>query len=60
VIGSKHAGAVVSKLKTHFGGSIPRARAAVEQASEKARPKDWLMGIVNKREEREDAGSPFI
>jgi hypothetical protein len=60
VIGPKHAGAVVSKLKTHFGGSIPRARAAVEQASEKARPKDWLMGIVNKREEREDAGSPFI
>jgi uncharacterized protein YdaU (DUF1376 family) len=60
VIGPKHAGAVVSKLKTHFGGSIPRARAAVEQASEKARPKDWLMGIVNKRDEREDAGSPFI
>lgn len=60
VIGPKHAGAVVTKLKTHFGGSIPRARAAVEQASEKARPKDWLMGIVNKRDEREDVGSPFI
>lgn len=60
ILGQKHAGAIVTKLKTHYGGSIPRARAAVEQASEKARPRDWLMGIVNKRQEREDAGSPFI
>jgi hypothetical protein len=60
VLGQKQAGAIVSQLKRHYGGSIPKARAKIEEASEKARPRDWLMGIVNKREEREDAGSPFI
>ena len=43
----KSGGGLISGLKTHFEGNIPKARAALETASTKHDPREYLGRIIN-------------
>lgn len=53
ILGPKEAGAIITKLKRAKSGSIAQARAALEMASEKHDPKEYLMAVIQKREHRD-------
>lgn len=42
----KSAGGVISNLKKHFGGNVALARAAIEQASTKQNPAEYVGAII--------------
>lgn len=42
----KSAGGLVKKLLTAQGGSVPKARAVLEQASERADPREYVGGVI--------------
>jgi uncharacterized protein YdaU (DUF1376 family) len=46
VLGKK-AGALITQVKTHYGGNIALARAAIEQASTKQDPLEYVGRILN-------------
>lgn len=49
VVGVSKGGMIGKKLLTAKGGSIPSARAAVEQASMKENPEQYLWGVINNK-----------
>jgi hypothetical protein len=48
----QNTGGMVKKLLDAKGGSIAQARAAIEMASEKASPREYIGAIIRKREFR--------
>lgn len=56
VLGPK-SGGLIKKLLTSKGNSVPQARAAIETASEKADPLEYIGAIIHNRE-RETEGKP--
>lgn len=53
VLGESSGGQITKLLKT-CGGSIPKARAALEQASIKANPGEYIAGVIRGRRTDED------
>jgi hypothetical protein len=51
----KGSGGLISDLKKHFAGSVPLARASLEQASTKHDPREYIGAIIRgKREDQAD------
>ena len=57
----KNSGGFVTKLLTAKNGSIAQARSAIEQASEKHNPREYLAAIIrNKDPPRDEYKDPRI
>ena len=48
ILGHK-SGGVVKQLRDHHGGSIPLARATIEQAAEKHSPMEYVQAVIKKK-----------
>lgn len=51
LLGERHGGALATKLLEAKGGSVAQARAALEQASERADPREYIGAIIAKGHE---------
>jgi hypothetical protein len=54
----KEAGGLVAKLKRAKHGNVPLTRAALEQASTKDNPREYVGRIINGAAEDADPNSP--